>query len=112
VYLLRRKSSTYYMIVSGTRFFRRLWVNLIYNTLLKAPAMSKLSINTTRGLFLAQIIYTYFISRSSVMSVERYPLTFIYVPRRSVYFLLKKYRRLTTINFSALLRVFSSAIGL
>jgi hypothetical protein len=99
-------------MVSGTRLFRRLWANLACDTLLKAPAISRLSIDATRGLFPAQIVYTCSVNRSSAVSVKRCSFAPIYVPGRSACFSLKKRRRLATIDSSALPRVFSSAIGL
>jgi hypothetical protein len=112
VYLSRRKSFTYYTRVSGTRLFRRLYVSLVCDTLSKASTTFRLSIDTTRGLFSIYIVYTYSVNRFSTVSVNRFPLTPIYVSERSAYFSLRKRRRLATINSSILLRVFSSAIDL
>jgi hypothetical protein len=112
VYFSRRKSSTYRTRVFGIRLFRRLCTSLAYDTLSKAPVTSRLSIDTTRGLFPAYIVYTYSVNRFSAVFVDRFPLVFICVSGRSVCFSLRKRRRLAIIDSSTLLRVFSNTIDL
>jgi hypothetical protein len=112
VYLSRRKSFIYRTRVSGTRFFRKLYISLVYDTLSKAFITSKLNIDTTRSLFFIYIVYTYSVNRFSTVFIDRFPLTLIYIFRRSVYFSLKKRRRLAIIISNILFRIFSNAIDL
>jgi hypothetical protein len=104
VYFSRRKSSIYRTRISETRLFRRLYTSLVYDTLSKAPITSRLSIDTTRGLFSIYIVYTYSVNRSSIVFIDRFPLTLIYIFKRSVYFLLIKRRRLAIIISNPLSR--------